>query len=509
MSKRVTTRIAPAFSLSARLTAAAPAERAALLSRLATVVSTLSDDAPSRRADLLARFEELLADADASSVWLALSVLDGELATPADVRRVVRAIRLDGAAAAFGSTPARAARNWVFARHWPEVRVVTDEVLVDLEHTARAGLATGIQRVARESARRWARDHDITLVAWGGEHRHLRPLLGQERVKALTGEGEVLVEGPPGVLLVPWRSTYLLPELSPERDRNERIAAIAQFAQGRTGVIGFDCVPVTTAETTALGVGEAFAHNLAAVRHMDRVSTISNAAAVEYRGWRAMLASTGRTGPEIVVDPLPAEVPETTPEDLAAVRSRYVVPGLPMVLCVGSHEPRKNHLALLHAAELLWREGVRFTLVLVGGRSWNDDRFQNALETARARNRPVQAVTGMSDQELWAAYRVARCTVFPSLNEGFGLPVAESLACGTPVVTSDFGSMAEIAADGGALLANPREDHSIAAALRTLLVDDAEHARLSEEARQRPTSSWDDYAARVWATLVTHEPIGG
>jgi glycosyltransferase involved in cell wall biosynthesis len=104
---------------------------------------------------------------------------------------------------------------------------------------------------------------------------------------------------------------------------------------------------------------------------------------------------------------------------------------------------------------------------------------------------------------------VARCTVFPSLNEGFGLPVAESLACGTPVVTSDFGSMAEIAADGGALLANPREDHSIAAALRTLLVDDAEHARLSQEARQRPTSSWDDYAARVWSTLVTHEPIGG
>ncbi|MCZ2823777.1 MULTISPECIES: glycosyltransferase [unclassified Modestobacter] len=498
----MSTRVAPAISLSGRLNAASPRERATLLARLSTVVSTLSGSAPQRRSELIAAFEELLADADPSSVWLATSVLDGELTTPTTVTRTTRAIRLDGVAAAFGSTPVRTVRNWVLGQHWPEVRVVTDTVLVDLEHTARAGLATGIQRVARETTRRWARDHEVTLVAWSPDYRQLRPLEGAERTKALTGEGEVPAAGPPEVVLVPWRSTYLLPELSPERDRNERIAAIAQFARSRTGVIGFDCVPVTTAETTALGVGEAFAHNLAAVRHMDQVSTISEAAAVEYRGWRAMLASTGRTGPAITADLLPAEVPATTPEDLAAIHARHVVPGVPMVLCVGSHEPRKNHLALLHAAELLWREGVPFTLVLVGGRSWNDERFQQALEDARGRNRPVETVTTMTDRELWAAYRVARCTVFPSLNEGFGLPVAESLACGTPVITSGYGAMAEIAQDGGALLVDPRDDHSIAAALRTVLIDEAEHARLSEQARRRPASSWDDYAARTWTTLT-------
>jgi glycosyltransferase involved in cell wall biosynthesis len=297
-------------------------------------------------------------------------------------------------------------------------------------------------------------------------------------------------------------STYLLPELSPQRPRNERIAALAQFARCRTGVIGFDCVPITSAETTALGVSEAFATNLSAVRHMDTVSTISAAAGTEYGGWRTMLASRGQKGPEISVNLLPSEVPASSAEDLDTARDRLTIAGLPMVLCVGSHEPRKNHLAVLHAAELLWRDGVRFSLVFVGGRSWNDERFTNELAIAQASNRPVDSVKTMTDQMLWAAYRIARCLVFPSLNEGFGLPVAEALACGTPVVTSGYGSMAEIAADGGALQVDPRDDHDIAAKLRTMLTDDPVHQRLAGEARSRPARTWEQYANEVWSALA-------
>jgi glycosyltransferase involved in cell wall biosynthesis len=508
MSRR-TAPIGHALSLSGRIVTAPPAERAALLDRLGTVVATLSGaPAPRIRNELVARFEQLLSDADPSSVWLALSVLEAELATAKDVRRTVRAIRLDGVAAAFGTGRAQTVRGWFLPARRKEVRIVTGAVLVDMEHTARTALATGIQRVARETARRWARDHDITLVGWTDDHRSLRPLDEHERLTALTGERGVGSDGNgagrEACVLVPWQSTYVLPELSPERDRNERIAALAQFAHSRTGVIGFDCVPITSAETTAMGVSEAFAHNLAAVRHLDRVSTISEAAAVEYHGWRSMLASVGEEGPEIRVDLLPAEVPGTTESDLAEARARLTVADLPMVLCVGSHEPRKNHLALLHAAELLWRDGVQFNLVLVGGRSWNDWRFREALAAARSRNRPVEAVTTVTDPLLWAAYRLAHCLVFPSLNEGYGLPVAEALACGTPVVTSGYGSMAEIAANGGALLVDPRDDRSIAEAMRRLLIDPDEHARLAAEARARPASTWDDYAARVWSTLVGH-----
>ena len=504
MSIGTTARVGHALSLPARLGVVAPAERAALEARIALVVSTLTGEgAPRDRAELLARFEHLLGPAEPSAVWLALSVLEGQLATASEVRRTVRAIRLDGVDAAFGARLTSIATSWLGARRpRAEVRVLTGAVVVDVDHTARTGLATGIQRVTRETVKRWGAHHALRLVGWDAAYRHLRLLTPPECDMALTGAAGAGRDARPDDVVVPWESTYLLPELSIEPPRNERIAALAQFGRVRTGVIGFDCVPVTTAETTALGVSEAFATHLSAVRHMDRVSTISGAAGAEYGGWRKMLASVGQKGPEIAVTPLPGEVPGSSEADLAATRARLLVPGMPMVLCVGTHEPRKNHVALLHASELLWRQGIRFNLVLAGGRSWNDDRFISELAIARASNRPVETVTTLSDTGLWAAYRIARCLAYPSLNEGFGLPVAEALACGTPVVTSCYGSMAEVAAGGGAILVDPRDDRDIASGLRAVLTDDDVHGRLAAEARARPPRTWEQYASEVWSALA-------
>jgi glycosyltransferase involved in cell wall biosynthesis len=94
--------------------------------------------------------------------------------------------------------------------------------------------------------------------------------------------------------------------------------------------------------------------------------------------------------------------------------------------------------------------------------------------------------------------------MFPSLNEGFGLPVAESLAHGTPVITSDYGSMKEIADDsGGCPLVDPRDDDQIRAAMRSLLTDGALLAELRRAARTARTKTWDEYAAEAYDYLVT------
>jgi len=183
--------------------------------------------------------------------------------------------------------------------------------------------------------------------------------------------------------------------------------------------------------------------------------------------------------------------------------------GAPLVLVVGSHEPRKNHLAVLHACELLWREGLRFNIALVGSGSWKAEPFRAKVAEGQAANRPLDSITALPDEQLWAAYRLAHFVLFPSLNEGFGLPAAEALACGTPVITSRFGSMEQIVApDGnplGGLLVDPRDDRSIADAMRTLLTDDEAYARLREQARARDLGSWDSYAAAAWAYLTLGE----
>jgi glycosyltransferase involved in cell wall biosynthesis len=117
--------------------------------------------------------------------------------------------------------------------------------------------------------------------------------------------------------------------------------------------------------------------------------------------------------------------------------------------------------------------------------------------------RPVESISAASDDLLWGGYRAARFTVFPSLNEGFGLPLAESLACGTPAVTSNYGSMREIVElGGGALLVDPRDDHSVAEGMRALLTDHNLLRRLREEALSRPRRTWDMYARETWQLLT-------
>ncbi|QZN84799.1 glycosyltransferase [Cellulomonas sp. C5510] len=476
--------------------------------RVATLVRALEADGsggvPAAGLDPDARLRRLLTGAGDDRIWLALAVLSGRLPEPAQVVAARRAARTGGPQAVLDA--ARAATTAASAGR--EVEVLHGRTLVDMGDLVLFPLGTGIQRVARQVGRAWRDGHDVTAVAWTPELDALRALSDAERDAALDG-----LDAPPTVtpedgarstavqVVVPWGGTYLLPELAIQPQRCAALHGLAEHSPTRCGVIGFDLVPVTSAETSAEGFAAVFALNLAAVAEFDAVAAISRAAATEYEGWRRMLSGAGLTGPQVTAVQLPAHAPMPTDADLAEARDRFTVAGWPLVLCVGSHEPRKNHLAVLHAAELLWRRGHRFTVTFVGGNSWNSDAFNRRLGELQGAGRPVEAVSRLDDRLLWAAYRVAHCSVFPSLNEGFGLPVAESIAAGTPALASDFGSMREIAAHGGALLVDPRDDHSVADGLERLLTDPELYARLASEAAAVPETSWEDYAEQVWDVL--------
>jgi glycosyltransferase involved in cell wall biosynthesis len=306
------------------------------------------------------------------------------------------------------------------------------------------------------------------------------------------------------VVVVPWETTYVLLEVLADPPRSARLRAVARFSGVRATALCYDLIPVTSSETSSPGMTGVFAHYLTALKYFERLCTISEATAEEYRGWRVMLPAAGLQGPEVLPVLLPASVEDSSEEALAIARESLGVGTLPLVLVVGSHEPRKNHLAVLQAAEILWREGRRFSLCFIGSRSWRSDEFHERLRVLQNIGRPVETMTSADDALLWAAYRIARFTVFPSVNEGFGLPVAESLAVGTPVITSAFGSTKEIAdGGGGALLVDPHDDDDITAAMRRLLVDDEVFERLRAEAAARPHKGWDDYAAEVWDALIS------
>lgn len=145
----------------------------------------------------------------------------------------------------------------------------------------------------------------------------------------------------------------------------------------------------------------------------------------------------------------------------------------PYVLWVGTLEPRKNLERAIRGFVEAVGSGVRrgdgLRLYLVGPRGWDRGRVAELLEQRGVREL-VRWLGPQPRERLAAVYAGAEAFVFPSLGEGFGLPVLEAMACGTPVVTSDRSALREVAGDA-AVLCDPTDESSIAGALARLLGD--------------------------------------
>jgi glycosyltransferase involved in cell wall biosynthesis len=443
--------------------------------------------------------------------WLLLATVSGHLPVSDDVDDLLRHLELSRDCTDAEIWLLRRARHTI-AEHGEvslPVQVVTDAVIVDVNFSAQNDMHTGIQRVTREVCPRWNASHDITLSGWTPSESAMRTLVPHEEARVLSWRGRggsdpggsahgqelAETESSRASVIIPWRCTVVLPEVTQGRT-SLPLAALAQYSGNTLVAIGYDAIPVVSADMRPPTEPSRYVKYLTVIKHATRVAGISTSAAAEFRGFADAVRSQGIAGPRVVEVLLAAEVPGT----LGTVVVETAHP--PRVLCVGSHEPHKNHLAVLHAAELLWREGLDFELAFVGGRGWDIAAFEAALEALVASGRPVANLGSVTDDELWALYRRATFTVFPSLHEGFGLPVAESLACGTPAVTTRYGSTGEIAERGGCLLIDPRDDHELTAGMRSLLTDKETYATLKEQAIRSTGRTWDAYASELWAFLV-------
>jgi glycosyltransferase involved in cell wall biosynthesis len=177
--------------------------------------------------------------------------------------------------------------------------------------------------------------------------------------------------------------------------------------------------------------------------------------------------------------------------------------GRRFVLCVGTIEPRKNITGLIEAWKGLdWSACPPAELVLVGRPGWRMDSVVKALRNGALRRYAIRWLEGVSDAGLESLYRNCLFTVYPSLAEGWGLPIGESLVHGKVCLTSNTTAMPEVGGDF-AVYMDPGQPDSLRCALQTLLTDDRERAL--REARIRhdfQPRSWSDFAADLVSGLA-------
>lgn len=519
---------APEESLSVSITRSRQCEhraRTALVGRLTDAAAILgtttygATDLPEALSDL-ARGLESAPVSHLAKAWLCLVALHASYPTESDVEAWARILRMDGPQGVIEALESAAQSGEASDA---KLDLQTNTTLVDVTHTLDSHIHTGIQRVVRETVCRWlTTGRPISLVSYDCNRNSLR-LLSDDETRRFTGwrdnlgdcdrtTGHALDQSGHFDVIVPWRCRLLLTELFADQTRCRAYRGLASAdVLEDLGAIGYDLIPITAPETTTAGLSAGFVEYLSVLKHADRISAISRTSAHDFQAFASTTASQGLSGPTVAAHPLPAEPMPLTDEQLAAAVSRLEVSQLPLVLVIGSHEPRKNNVRVVEAAARIWARGCRFQLLLLGG---SDTRSRD-LEMLTARlvsnGRPIRIHGRCDETTLWAAYRIARFTVFASLLEGFGLPVAESLACGTPVLTSMYGSMAEIASEGGCLVVDPRDVDSLEHGMTRLLEDDGLLERLRREAQERRFETWDDYAANVWRffaqDIVAHEVL--
>lgn len=383
-----------------------------------------------------------------------------------------------------------------------DIVLIDGEVVLDADFSATHGHNTGVQRVVRSTAARWHGRSGFTLSAWSGDGGIMRGLASEEleRVVAWSSANR-LDHSPADVedrvdLIVPWNCDLVLIEVALARV-GDRLATLAEFSGNRVSMVVHDMIPVVSAEDVVPSETDRFMQYLSVVKHAARLVGVSRSAAGEFRGFADAVAAQSIPAPEVLAVSLPIDAPNADADVAPRTTDR------PLVVSVGSQEPRKNQLALLAAADLLWSDGLDFEVEFIGGSAGLLSlEFEDEVYRLQRLGRPVTVNRHASDSDLRAAYAAAAFSVMVSTHEGFGLPAGESLAAGTPVITSAHGSLAEIAAGGGCLTVDARDDLALAAAMRSLLTEPAALERLRAEAVARPRRTWDDYADELWATVV-------
>lgn len=386
----------------------------------------------------------------------------------------------------------------------------TPALLFDATHTSHTSAQTGIQRVCRTFFNELASAGPITPVCYDPHLIGWRPLRPDETAvlrdqSGGTGKSRgakwTLAQKLSGASarwlgqrpVLPAASGLICPELFSAKVGAHLPALLATVTAPRVAIF-YDAIPLKYPELTPSATVARFPAYLRELLVFDGVAAISEDSADALRDFWKWLG--------IANPPLVHAIPLAIDRAHTDAHSLPPPSGPIRVLCVCTIEGRKNHLALLEACESLWNEGLHFELHLVGmARPDTAGAALARIHALQQTGRPLLFKGAVSEAELHDAYRRCAFTVYPSIIEGFGMPVLESLQHGKPCICSGRGALGESAHDGGCVPLDSVDAPALSGAMRRLLLQPDELATLATAARGRHLKTWPEYAGEFTAWM--------
>ncbi len=303
--------------------------------------------------------------------------------------------------------------------------------------------------------------------------------------------------------LAPWsevqrrasaRDWFVTAELFSEQER-PGFRAFIEAGRCRTAAIFHDAIPLRHPEISWPQSVARHPDYMKLLHRFDRVWAVSEASARDLREYWQWLG----------VSPVPEVSPLALGSDFnREPRAASAGPApAPVLLSVGIIEPRKNQALVLEACAALWRAGLSFELHFVGRVNPHFGKpIVRAIKQARREFRGLHFHEAADDRLLAKLYRTARATLFPTVAEGCGLPLLESLWRGVPCLCSDLPVLRENAGAGGCESVAVNDQAAWVQAIRRILTDDTHWRSLAHGATTRSLPTWAETARSLRAGLA-------
>lgn len=365
------------------------------------------------------------------------------------------------------------------------------------------GKLTGVPRVINELAARFVTDKNYAFVAWdGAQGAYMRVNLPSgPKVSRLTAVVSKVAkhaglnantqvipqEGDTLMIMADWHGS--------DKSFVEYVINLKQTGV-RLAQMAYDLLPIVTPQYSGHAT-ESLTHYAQWIYPIcDVIIAISEHTKKDITGW---LQDNKLAIPEIKVIRLGDDFKIAKPKKPAAA-----VSGKNFILCVGTLEARKNHTLLYYAYRLALSRGIDFPkLVIVGRRGWKTDDLYELLTNDPVITQQFILLESASDEELSWLYQNCLFSIYPSFYEGWGLPIAESIAHGAPCICSDSSSMPEVAGDLVSYF-NPFSSDECMVAIETMLKPGNIEAANERLKAYKPTS-WDQTFAEVKSIMeATH-----